>query len=320
MPQPLVTVIVLNWNAADRTIACIETLRRSNYDNFRIHLVDNGSTDGSADRLSSLSGVNFTRNRVNLGYTGGNNTAMRDPITARSDYFWLLNNDTAVPPDCLSRLVSIAEGTPEVGLVSPVIRDNDSVEASQICCGIPDPNYPQWRLITNIEDLLGAQTNTNGRAILYGTALLIKRSTVDKIGYFDDRLFAYCEDYDYSMRSMRAGLKNIVATDAYILHDVHDDKDRKAYYFYYISRNYLLVSRKHFNLMRFYRYVWWRYRSGLTIVQQGQSRMAIDAYLAGWWDGVRGHGGPFDPSRSMPALIRWALFPQANTGDKNRNA
>jgi len=312
MPQPLVTVILLNWNSADRTIACIETLRDIAYDNFRIHLVDNGSTDSSADRLSHLEGVNFTQNPVNLGYTGGNNKAMHEAVTAGTDYVWLLNNDTVVPQDCLGRLVSLAETAPEIGLVSPVIKDNDSVGATQICCGIPDPHYPQWKLVTDVQDAIMAQQNENGRLILYGTALLIKRTVVEKIGYLDEKLFAYCEDYDYSIRSFRAGFKNIVAVDACVFHDTVADDDRKPYYFYLIARNYLIVARKNSNILRYWQYVWWRYHAGIDIVRNSSSRTQTDAYLAGWWDGIRGRGGPFNPPRSMPAAIRWALFPRSH--------
>lgn len=317
MPQPLVTIIILNWNSADRTIACIETLQRINYDNFRIYLVDNGSTDDSADRLAQLKGVIFKRNVVNLGYTGANNEAMREAVTAGTDYVWLLNNDTVVPRDCLARLVSLAETTPRIGLVSPVIRNNDPIGAIQICCGIPDPHYPQWKLITDIQDAISEQQNRKGNLILYGTALLIKRAVIDRIGYLNSRLFAYCEDYDYSMRSMRAGFENVVAIDACVFHNSATDHDRKPYYFYLIARNYLLVARKNSSRMHYWQYVWWRYRAAKDLVRNNPSRRQTDAYLAGWWDGVWGHGGPFDPPRSMPAVVRWALFPREHSNKTN---
>jgi GT2 family glycosyltransferase len=312
MPQPLVTIIILNWNSADRTIACIETLQQICYDNFRIYLVDNGSTDNSADRLSHLKGVNFTRNAVNLGYTGGNNKAMQEAVTAGTDYVWLLNNDTAVPKDCLGRLVSLAETTSEIGLVSPVIMENGATGASEICCGIPDAHYPQWRLITNTQDAITAQQSEDGHLILYGTALLIKRTVIERIGYLDERLFAYCEDYDYSMRSMRSGFKNVVAVGACVTHDSAPDHERKPYYFYLIARNYLLVARKNLSILRYSRYVWWRYHAAKDMVRNNPSGMQTDSYLAGWWDGLLGHGGSFDPPRFMPAAIRWALFPRSH--------
>ena len=71
---------------------------------------------------------------------------MLEAVAAGTDYVWLVNSDTVVPEDCLARLVSMAETAPEIGLVSPVIRDNDAIGANQICCGIPDPHYPQWIL------------------------------------------------------------------------------------------------------------------------------------------------------------------------------
>jgi GT2 family glycosyltransferase len=311
VPQPSVTIIVLNWNSADRTIGCVKALQQLDYDNFRIRLVDNGSTDNSAEELARLKGIIFTRNAVNLGYTGGNNKAMQDAISDGAEYVWLVNNDAIVPRNCLSKLVSLAETAPEIGLVSPAIRENDDpIDPKKVFCGIPHAHYPQWELVTSSQDALAAQQDGNQHLILYGTALLIKRTLIEKIGFLDERLFAYCEDYDYCMRSMRGGFKNRVAIDACIFHAAVPDDERKPYYFYFVARNYLLVARKYLTVLHYCRYVWWRYRAARSLVSS-LSSVKADAYLAGWWDGVRGRGGSFDPPRGIPAVIRSTLFPRS---------
>src|ERR1700759_4079457 len=131
--SPLVHVVVLNWNNSEDTIACIQSLDKQDYANFKVIVVDNGSVDDSCARLSEIPGIDLRRNKTNLGYAGGNNLAMRAAFEAGADYVWVLNNDAVAAPDCLSRLVAAAESDPDVGLASPVIYHRESPERIQHC-------------------------------------------------------------------------------------------------------------------------------------------------------------------------------------------
>ena len=107
---PLIYIIILNWNGLQDTLECLGSILKMDYPNFRVVVVDNNSTDNSVDIIRKAHPqVSLIENKENLGYTGGNNTAMRYAMQHSADYVWLLNNDTTVEADTLSKLVFAAE-------------------------------------------------------------------------------------------------------------------------------------------------------------------------------------------------------------------
>ncbi len=101
---------------------CLLSLRKLDYPSFEIVLVDNGSEDGSPERLAAeFPEVRLLKNATNLGFPAGNNVAIRDALERNPDYLLLLNNDTLVAPDFLSKLVAVAESDEKIGLVNPKI-------------------------------------------------------------------------------------------------------------------------------------------------------------------------------------------------------
>jgi len=161
---PLVAICILNWNGWRDTIECLESVRRLEYPNYVAVVVDNGSSDGSAEKIkawaeqnlgpvhaladysraSALSGgeeqmenaldrtpsaarLVLIRNSENLGFTGGNNVAIHYALrrTAPADYVFLLNNDAMPKADCLTLLVS-ADLKTRAGIVGAVVlTEND---------------------------------------------------------------------------------------------------------------------------------------------------------------------------------------------------
>ncbi|HQT75851.1 MAG TPA: glycosyltransferase, partial [Rhodopila sp.] len=115
--SPAVYIIVLNWNGLHDTLRCITSLEQQQYANTRILVVDNGSTDGSADALRALGDrIELIEVPTNLGYTGGNNLAMHQAFAQDADYVWLFNNDAVAEPDTLSKLMVRCEADTRIGL------------------------------------------------------------------------------------------------------------------------------------------------------------------------------------------------------------
>src|SRR5258708_10223212 len=120
--SPKVSIILLNWNSYDVTEDCLLSLRKLNYQNVEVTLVDNGSTDGSVDEISkNFPELRLVKNDKNLGFTGGNNVGIRDVLDRGTDYILLLDNDTVVAPDFLAELVRVAESDAKIGLLNPKI-------------------------------------------------------------------------------------------------------------------------------------------------------------------------------------------------------
>src|ERR1700727_1111005 len=119
---PKVSILMVTWKSYEMTRDCLLSLRKLDYPSYEIVLVDNGSGDGSPERLASeFPEVRLLRNATNLGFPAGNNVAIRDALERNPDYLLLLNNDTLVAPDFLSKMVAVAESDEKIGLVNPKI-------------------------------------------------------------------------------------------------------------------------------------------------------------------------------------------------------
>lgn len=225
MKAPMVSAIVLNWNCGDDIITCVRALQACDYPALSIVVVDNGSTDGSAERVAQLGSVELVRNGRNLGFTGGVNVGLRRSLESGADYAWLMNSDAVPAVSALSRLVEAAEADPGIGLLTPLIRD------------VEPPHEPSWclarfnRLSRQIDQTactataLTWQQSDPRDVIAPGTALLIRRGLIEKIGMLDDTFFAYVEDVDYSLRSTAAGFRNVFVPDAVVDHTFKRPKE-----------------------------------------------------------------------------------------------
>jgi GT2 family glycosyltransferase len=309
MTAPRVSVVVLNWNNGAATAACLRALATTDYPALSIIVVDNASTDGSAEQFAGAAGIELVRNDANLGFTGGVNTGIRRAMANGADYVWLLNSDAVVAPDVLTKLVAAAERDPRIGLASPVFRDPDPPYAWEVRGARFDPRS---RLATLTDDPATARDWSDrypDQIVLLGTALLVRRALIEKIGGLDDRFFAYVEDVDFSLRSIAAGFRNVAVQDAIVEHrfkrPVEQPGDVPPYLHYFISRNYPLLWRKLPGRAVMSKSMLWFVRERLLqITRMRNDTAAVDAVLAGLWDGWRGVGGPYDPTRRMPAPLR----------------
>ncbi|MEY3643864.1 MAG: hypothetical protein RLZZ207_558, partial [Bacteroidota bacterium] len=119
---PKVAIIIVNWNGYALTKACLESLKELQYSNFKLILVDNGSVDGSGEKLKSeFPEIELLTSPDNIGFTGGNNLGIQWALDHSFDQVLLLNNDTLVEPDFLDPLVSFLEQNPDYGAVQPKI-------------------------------------------------------------------------------------------------------------------------------------------------------------------------------------------------------
>jgi hypothetical protein len=254
--------------------------------------------------------VTLIENKENLGYTGGNNTAMRYAMQHSADYVWLLNNDTTIETDTLSKLVFTAEESNDIGLVSPVSYSYDEPERVEICGRYMDWTNFKIPKLHNFQDIeLWEREHKGCQIILWGTALLIKKDIVGKIGYLDDTFFAYWEDTDYSIRSLNAGYRNLVCVSAKIYHKIpfHGATKQGSHFFYYMTRNQYLFFSKHFkNLGRLalLRNCLLYIIRALTACNRSNDNKGADACLDGAWAAMRGIGGPWNKDVKMPGWLR----------------
>jgi GT2 family glycosyltransferase len=301
---PLVATIILNWQDPGQTLRCVAAAAAADYPNQRIIVFDNGATATSRAALAPLAGrAVLLESPVNLGYTGGNNQAIRHALKDGADYVWLLNSDALAGPAVLASLVALAEADPTVGIVTPLIRHDApaaryefaGARADFRACAVENTDDPavgrQW------------QDRFPGRFVVVGTAMLLRRRLIETIGLLDERMFAYAEDMDYAIRSLRAGFANRVDFAAEVFHPAKPEI-RQPYGYYYMNRNAVLLWRKHAGRLGGLRAMAAVANRALRDVERfaGHEHQA-DAALAGLWDGIRGITGPYDPDRRMPAPL-----------------
>lgn len=249
MEEKSVAVIVVNWNNAQDTIDCVNSLKKINYKNFKVFLVDNGSTDGSLEKLRPFADENIEiiETRQNLGFSGGNNVAVEKALAEKFDFILLLNNDTTVDPDFLSELVKVAEGDPKIGIVGSKIYFYDNPKRIWYGGGkftwFGGGRHLQYEEI----DKNPEEINPKETGYMTGCSFLIKSEVVRKIGGLDERFFLYYEDTDWSLSTKEVGYKIVYAPSSKVYHKVSRTASQIGNHtiHYYHIRNALLLSQKH---------------------------------------------------------------------------
>lgn len=278
----LVAAVIPNWNGAARLEKLFEHLALQTHPIQRAIVVDNGSTDHSAE-VAARAGAGFIALGVNTGFSHAVNCGIR---AANSEWILILNNDVLPEPDWLKNLTEAAAAHQAwfaTGkLLDAAHRDRVDGAFDAICRGAC-----AWRCGHGRSD--SAIWNAP-REIRFAplTAALFRADLFQRVGLLDETLESYLEDVDLGLRCAANGLTGIYVPSAVAYHQGsatlgawHPDTVRK------ISRNQLLIVAKHYPRKWILRYGWnilvaqllW----GFIALRHGR----LPAYLAGKWDGLR---------------------------------
>ncbi|MGH7146326.1 MAG: glycosyltransferase family 2 protein [Nitrospiraceae bacterium] len=309
--DPCVHIVILNWNGLNDTLECLQSVSELEYKNRQVVVIDNGSEDSSCEKIRAKHPhITLLENKVNLGYTGGNNVGLRYALENGADYVWLLNNDLIVNRDCLKRLVSAAETDPNIGLISPVISYDYAripfnyyglLVDRKVCRLEPVKTPSAWEDDELTRNLL-----------VIGTALLVRSSVVRRIGYLDERYFAYHEDLDYSLRAIGGGFRTFLEPQAFVHHkgsrSLGEDSPIKAYL---LKRNYYLLWTERLHGWQKYSFCAQYLRQTLREAVECKTRgmeLTACAYLDGAWSALCGRYGNWRQAREMPRALMRGLF------------
>jgi GT2 family glycosyltransferase len=222
MEKPRICVVLLNWNGREDTLACLDSLKLSDYPHLDIVVVDQGSQDGIVEVLRRRElHVKIIANEKNLGFAGGNNQGIRYGLETGADYILLLNNDTIVDRRCISELLAAAESNSAVGAVGPKIYYLDEPERIWSAGGTVDftENAGRTRGYGQIDR--GQFDQTAEVDFISGCAVMVPRRVVEAVGLLCEDFYpGYYEDVDWSMRIQAAGYVNLVVPSAKVWHKV----------------------------------------------------------------------------------------------------
>lgn len=220
---PKVFIIVLNYNGRKVIKKCLSSVFKIDYPNLEVVFVDNNSTDGSLEMAkTNFSKATFIKNEENLGFAAGNNVGIRYALERMADYVLVLNNDTEVEKDFLTKMVEAAEKDEKIGILSPVIFQGDTKEV-WFSGGII-----KWLRMKSMH-LDKVQTEDSYETdFVTGCSMLVKASVFKEIGLFDEDYFLYWEDADLSFRAKKAGFKNVVVSGSWVYHYERSSKHKDA--------------------------------------------------------------------------------------------
>jgi GT2 family glycosyltransferase len=220
-----VLIVILNYKGWQDTLDCVDAVMKQTYRAFDIFLVENGSHDGSNEKLSNLKKnekIIYIQNDVNRGFSGGVNQGIRYAIEHDYHFTVLLNNDAVVSPAWLSTLRKTID-TVDASAVTGLLLDGagkkiESTGDSYTMWGLPFPRQRD----ENVDRAVGSGYVFGGTA----GASLYKTELFDKIGLFDEKFFAYFEDTDINFRAQLAGYTAYYEDRAIAYHD-HGSTSKK---------------------------------------------------------------------------------------------
>jgi GT2 family glycosyltransferase len=217
--DPPVFIILVNWNGRAVTLECLDSLARVDYAPFTVVVVDNGSSDGSADAIRAAHPeVRLLPLTENRRFAGGNNEGIRYALNEGAELLLLLNNDTTVAPDFLRVLVDRMRSTDRCGLVSPKIYYANPPD----CLWYAGGTISYWTGTmrhTGIRETDRGQYDTP-RDIGYATGccILTSADVIRTAGMLDESYFIYTEDADWSVRINKAGYRLVFEPRAHVWH------------------------------------------------------------------------------------------------------
>lgn len=244
---PSISAVVVTFNSTGTIRPCLESLLDQTVRPEKIVVVDNASTDGTADLVEKeFPDVKVIRNRENRGFAQANNIGIG---ATASEYIALLNPDARADSKWIESMLE-PMSVENIGIVGcKILNENDGAIWSvggEFSYFKPGMAF----LIGSREKDEGQYGRPAERDFVDTCACLIRRSVIEKVGPFDRNLFLNCEDIDFCFRARRAGYIVAYQPTAVAWHKPGSSMGRGADYFYDNTKSQLYFINKNFHGIR----------------------------------------------------------------------
>jgi GT2 family glycosyltransferase len=265
MSAARVVAVVLNWCAEEDTVACVRSLSAQQGVCITPLIVDNGSPDGSGDRLARrFPECPFLETGENLGYAGGNARGIAWALEQNPEYVFVINDDAEVEPGCVATLVAALDASPDAGAASPTIVHAASRDLVWWAGGRFDPlralsvHEGLGRALDELPARSRAGAEPRDVSALSGCAILLRASVVRTLGSFREDFFAYVEDTELSVRWRSAGRRLLHVPSALAVHKVaYPEPEPTAFRIRLRDRNRRRLARLHLRALERLRFSMW---------------------------------------------------------------
>jgi GT2 family glycosyltransferase len=254
---PKVAVIYLSYNSVPYLPEVVSSWAALDYarEQLEIVIVDNASTDGSADWIrthvlprsgTELPAVTFLANATNDGFAAGNNKGIEHALQAGAVYVYLQNNDAKLHPAAIREAVALAESDEGIGSVQSLVRLWQDPDAVNSTGGMV--HFLGFGFVRDNGKFLKDVRLTDGEEIAYGSgaATLYRASALKDVGLLDPHLFLYHEDLELGWRIRLGGFRNVLSEKSVAFHRYEFTRSTKK--LFWIERNRWLVHLSHLKL------------------------------------------------------------------------
>lgn len=275
VPGLAVWAIVLIYGEEENANECIASLLGQDYRDLTILLVDNRSEDGCGARLRArYPSIRYLDTGGNFGYAGGNNRGIAHALEQGADHVFVLNNDTVVEPECVSKLVAVATREARVGMVAPKILYFD--DRSTIWYAGGTHSMTKGLGIHRRQNERDTRNGKPGPAeeisFVTGCAFLMPAPVAREIGGFAEDFFLYCEDVELSLRMRRADYRLYYEPEARLYHKEPRVSNPTAFQIRLRDRNRRRLVRRHYGAFDSLRFAAWFYPTRLVRLVQYAAR------------------------------------------------
>ena len=207
MILPKISIIIVNYNGKELLQKCLESLFKTNYENFEVILVDNNSTDNSIEFVTKeYPKIIVIKLDSNKGFAEPNNIGAK---IAKGEYLLFLNNDTVTTSNFISEMIKVLEKDQRVAICqSLLLRPNGDIDSSGDFIDRIGIVYNSKTKIDQIKEISSAR----------GACMMIRKKIFDKLGGFDEKFFFSFEDVDLGWRSWILGYKVVIAPNSVVYH------------------------------------------------------------------------------------------------------
>ncbi|MEJ8757031.1 glycosyltransferase family 2 protein [Pontibacter sp. H259] len=222
----MIHIVIPVFNRKHFTRECLLSLQRGTNQNYKVIVVDDGSTDGTAEMLrEDFPEVKVLTTEGNLFWTASVNLGLRYALQSGADHVMTLNNDLEVSEDFIENTYKWMKQKPNA-VIGALEMDADTKEPA---CGGEIIDFKRNKVRYLLDELPKAnQVGLHKVSQLPGRGLLIPRAVIEKIGLFDqDRFPHYVADYDYTHTALRNGFELYVNYDAKLYTYPEESGERK---------------------------------------------------------------------------------------------
>ena len=252
---PLVSIIILNYNAGNLLLNCIESLSKLTYENVELVVVDNNSTDNSQNECKKIfPQIKLIQNKENVGYCGGNNVGIKE---AKGEFLVILNPDTIVEHNLINTLMEAYRIHGE-GLYQPKILSLEDKKILQ-----STGNMIHLFGFGFARDKGNLDNNEINKVIpvgyAAGTCLFSSKQVFFKLKLFDEFLFLYHDDLDLGWRAAQKGIISYIVPQTKIYHAESYSLKWSKKKFYWLERNRRYCLMTHYSqntLQKIQRELW----------------------------------------------------------------